>query len=338
MQAQATSVDSEDECEGVPQTFILVDELQSCGINVSDINKLKEAKIMTVGCVLKTPQRELLQIRGITEAKVNKLQEECRKLSGARDFLTGLELLQQASSVVRITTGSNALDDILGGGVETGSITEVYGEFRSGKTQLCHTLCVTSQLALEQGGGMGKVLYIDTEGNFRASRIQEIADRFGLEASETLDNIFIRRVYTHDEQMDAAKLCQALLAEDGTFRLLIVDSIMALFRAEFLGRGQLSERQQTLSSHMRQLNMLAAEYNVAVLIANQVTANPDGMAMFGPQCKPIGGNILAHASTTRLLLKKGRGDQRIAVLQDSPSMPECDATFRISAGGICNVD
>jgi len=183
-----------------------------------------------------------------------------------------------------------------------------------------------------------QVLYIDTEGNFRPQRVQQIADRFGLEGRETLDNIFVKRCHTHEEQMESAEMAQAILSEDGNFRLVVVDSIMALFRAEFLGRGQLSERQQNLSSHLRKLTMIAEEFNIAVVITNQVTANPDGMSMFGPQLKPIGGNIIAHASCTRVMLKKGRGDQRIAVLQDSPSMPEADATFRISPGGVGNAD
>eukprot|EP00636_Phaeomonas_parva_P015237 CAMPEP_0118854132 /NCGR_PEP_ID=MMETSP1163-20130328/2449_1 /TAXON_ID=124430 /ORGANISM="Phaeomonas parva, Strain CCMP2877" /LENGTH=365 /DNA_ID=CAMNT_0006786805 /DNA_START=266 /DNA_END=1364 /DNA_ORIENTATION=+ len=356
-----------DEEEVLNNEFVLVEELQNSGIQVADINKLKEAKIFTCGSVLKTPKRELLQIRGITDAKVAKLLDSCRKVTGLSEFSTGLEMLHRQKKVIHVTTGSTALDEILGGGIESGSITEFYGEYRTGKTQLMHTLCVTSQLGLEQGGGMGKVLYIDTEGNFRPQRIQQIADRFGLDAAETLDNVYVRRCHTHEEQMESVMLAQAILAEDGYFRTIIVDSVMALFRAEFLGRGQLSERQQLLSAHLRGLVMAAEEFNIAVVIINQVvrpnpnpdpdplqvrtpnlvatptpimcqTANPDGMSMFGPQLKPIGGNIIAHASTTRVMLKKGRGDQRIAVVQDSPSMPEADATFRISGGGICDVE
>ena len=113
--------------------------------------------------------------------------------------------------------------------------------------------------------------------------------------------------------------------------------MLALFRVEFSGRGELSERQQKLGQHLAQLTRIAEEFNIAVLIINQVTADPGAMSMFGPVVKPVGGNVLGHASTTRVMLKKGKGEQRIAKIFDSPLMPEDEATFQITPGGIADV-
>ncbi|CAN0108235.1 unnamed protein product, partial [Hapterophycus canaliculatus] len=104
----------------------------------------------------------------------------------------------------QVHTGAKQLDALLGGGIETGSITEFFGEFRSGKTQLMHTLCVTSQLSRESGGAEGRVVYMDTEGNFRPERIEAIAERFGLDPAETLENIIVTRVFNHEQQIERA--------------------------------------------------------------------------------------------------------------------------------------
>lgn len=321
-------------------TFRLVEDLQSAGINMSEIKKLQEAGIMTIGSVLQCATRDLVAIKGFTEARVEKIREAARKLdSRGNSFKTGLEAKDRRRAIIRVTTGSNALDSILGGGVETGSITELFGEFRTGKTQLAHTLCVTCQLAFESKGGQGKIIYLDTEGNFRPERIEAIAERFGLDPEQTLENIIICRVYSHEEQMDNVKLIAALIADpdQGPFRILIIDSIIALFRAEFSGRGELSERQQKLGQHLAHLVKIAEEFNVAVVIINQCMSDPGALAMFGPVIKPVGGHVLAHASTTRVMLKKGKAEQRIAKIFDSPLMPEDEATFIISKGGIADV-
>lgn len=238
--------------------------------------------------------------------------------------------------IIKITTGADALDRILGGGIETSSITELFGEFRTGKTQIAHTLCVTSQLSFQMKGGQGKVVYLDTEGNFRPERIVSIAERFGLEANETLDNIIVCRVYSHEEQMDVIKPIAGLLSDpiQGPYRLLIVDSIIALFRVEFTGRGELAERQQKLGQHLAHLTRIAEEFNIAVLIINQCMSDPNSMGQFVTAPRPVGGHVLAHASTTRLQLKKGKDNLRVAKIYDSPLMPEEEASYTITNGGI----
>lgn len=197
-----------------------------------------------------------------------------------------------------IIAGSKELDQLLGGGMETGSITEIFGEFRTGKTQLCHTLCVTCQLKVEQGGGEGKALYIDTEGTFRPKRLVAIAERFGLNPMDVLDNVAYARAYNSDHQSKLLMQAAGMLTES-RYALVIVDSATALYRTDYSGRGELSARQMHLARFLRQLQRLADEFGVAVVITNQVVASVDGNAMFGDPLKPIGGNIMAHSSTTR---------------------------------------
>jgi len=236
-----------------------------------------------------------------------------------------------------VTTGASKLDELLGGGFESGSLTEIYGEFRTGKTQLCHTLAVTCQLPIENGGGEGKCLYVDTEGAFRPERLVQIAERYGLNPQDVLDNVAYARAHNTDHQTQLLVAAASMMAES-RFALIIIDSATALYRSEFNGRGELSVRQVHLGRFLRSLQRLADEFGVAVVITNQVVAaNLDGGAMFaGPSVKPIGGNIMAHASTTRLWLKKGRGETRVAKLVCSPSLPERDATFGIGAEGVCD--
>ena len=243
---------------------------------------------------------------------------------------------RQRSNIIRVTTGSKELDTLLQGGIETGCITEAHGEFKTGKTQLSHTLCVTSQMSLEDGGGAGKVCYIDTENTFRPERIKAIAERFGLDPGDVLENIIVARAYTSEHQSQIITEAAAHFTES-PFRMLIIDSLTGLWRVDYCGRGELADRQQKLNHRLAQLLKIAEEFNIAVFVTNQVTANPDGALAFAPKFKPIGGHIVAHACTIRLSLIKSRGDERICKVVDSPSHAESDARFLISDGGVADV-
>lgn len=281
-----------------------------------------------------TPKKQILNIKGISEAKADKILLEATKLI-PMGFTTATEFHQRRAEIVYITSGSQELDKLLGGGLETGSITEIFGEFRTGKTQICHTLAVTCQLPVEQGGGAGKCLYIDTEGTFRPERLVSCAQRYGLNPDEVLDNVAYARAYNSDHQSALLTQASAMMSES-RYALLIVDSATALYRTDFSGRGELSARQMHLARFLRTLLRLADEFGVAVVISNQVVAQVDGAsAMFNADPKkPIGGNIMAHASTTRLYLRKGRGETRICKIYDSPCLPESEAVFAINADGI----
>jgi meiotic recombination protein DMC1 len=313
--------------------FNEIDRLQAYGINVADLNKLRSAGLCTVLGVLMTTRKDLINIKGLSDGKVDKILEAAAKVESAT-FMTGNELQQRRTQVFRLSTGSPALDQLLGGGVESMSITEAFGEFRSGKTQLALTLCVTAQLPRECGGGAGKVAYIDTEGTFRPERLAQIAQRFGLDAEAVLDNVLYARAFTVEHQFQLLTLVAARMVEE-PFALVVVDSIMALFRVDYSGRGELSERQQVLSKMMSRLMKISEQFNVAVFLTNQVMSDPGaGMSFVPDPKKPVGGHVLAHASTTRLSLRKGRGDQRVCKVFDSPCLPELEATFQIGLGGV----
>ncbi|XP_075223979.1 RAD51 recombinase homolog spn-A [Lycorma delicatula] len=311
----------------------LIGKLEGQGITAGDVKKLEEAGYHTIEAVAFAPKKHLITIKGISEAKADKILSEAAKLV-PMGFTTATEFHQKRSEIIMLTTGSKELDRLLGGGIETGSITEIFGEFRTGKTQICHTLAVTCQLPIDQNGGEGKCLYVDTEGTFRPERLLAVAERYKLIGSDVLDNVAYARAYNTDHQTQLLIQASAMMAES-RYALLIVDSAMALYRTDYSGRGELSARQMHLARFLRMLLRLADEFGVAVVITNQVVAQVDGAAMFtADPKKPVGGNIMAHASTTRLYLRKGRGETRICKIYDSPCLPETEAMFAINADGI----
>ncbi|EOB11895.1 DNA repair protein RAD51 A [Nosema bombycis CQ1] len=308
--------------------------LKNQGIGPADINKLIEAGYNSVEALAYAPKKQLLTIKGFSDVKVDRLIKEAAKLV-PMGFTTASAYHQKRQEVVYLSTGSSELDKLLNGGIESGSITEIFGEFRTGKTQICHTVAVTCQLPPEQGGANGKALYIDTEGTFRSERFFPIAERYGLDPTEVLDNISYARAYNSDHQSQLLIQASSLMSQN-KYAVLIIDSATALYRTDFSGRGELGARQISLARYLRDLVNIAETFHVAVIITNQVVSNPDGaMSMFaGDVKKPIGGNIMAHASTTRLSLRKGKGSTRICKIYDSPLLPESEAMFSITEAGI----
>ncbi|KAG0420198.1 DNA repair protein RAD51 like protein A, partial [Dictyocoela roeselum] len=295
---------------------IMIEELKKEGINQGDINKLMEAGYNTVESLAFTPKKQIMQIKGFSEVKAEKILKEAAKLV-PMGFTTATVVHQRRSEMLYISTGSSELDKLLNGGIESGGITEIFGEFRTGKTQLCHTLAVTCQLDPESGGASGKALYIDTEGTFRPERLIPIAERYGLDPDQVLENVSFARAYNTDHQTQLLVQAAAMMSEN-QYALLIIDSAMALYRTDFSGRGELGARQMHLARFLRMLLRLADEFGVAVVITNQVVATVDGAAALfcADPKKPIGGNIMAHSSTTRLYLRKGRGETRICKIYD----------------------
>jgi len=287
----------------------------------------------TVEAVAYSTKKALIAVKGISEAKADKLLAEASKLI-PMGFTTATEMHRQRQDIIHVTTGSKDLDKLLEGGFETGSITGLFGEFRTGKTQLCHQICVTCQLPLDQGGGEGKALFVDTEGTFRPERLLAIAERYGLNGDDVLDNVAYARAFNSDHQSQLLLQASAMMSES-RFAVMVVDSSTALYRTDYSGRGELAARQMHLARFLRTLQRLADEFGVAVVITNQVVAQVDGGAMFqADPKKPIGGNIMAHASTTRLSLRKGRGETRVCKIYDSPCLPEAEAMFSINPDGI----
>jgi len=320
--------DEQDEAAGP----LSINKLEGVGISAAEIKKLKECGFQTIESVAYATRKTLLAHK-FSEIKADKIIAEASKLI-PMGFITASEFNATRGDIIQISTGSKDLDKILDGGIETGSITELFGEFRTGKTQLCHQLCVTCQLPFDQGGGEGKALYIDTEGTFRPERCLAIAERYGLNGNDVLDNIAYARAYNSDHQTKLLSQASQMMVES-RFALLIVDSATACYRTDYSGRGQLAERQMHLAQFLRQLLRLADEYGIAVVVTNQVVATVDASAMFSADPKkPIGGNIMAHAATTRLKFRKGKGTERICQVYDSPSLPEREAKFAIGTDGI----
>ncbi|MCX6769303.1 MAG: DNA repair and recombination protein RadA [Candidatus Micrarchaeota archaeon] len=259
-----------------------------------------------------------------------------RTIAAARDSLemgyeTADKILERRKLVGRITTGSKELDALIGGGVETMAITECYGKFSSGKSQIGFQLSVNVQKPQEQGGLGGNVLFIDTESTFRPERIAQLAETVGMEADAVLKNIMVAKAINSDHQMVLADKMEEMIKEKN-IRLIVVDSLTSHFRADYVGRGALSDRQQKLNKHIHTLQKLADKYNLAVYITNQVMDNPG--IMFGDPTTPIGGHVLAHAATYRIYLRKGKEEKRIARLVDSPNMPEGECVFKVTPKGI----
>jgi len=324
----------EEEEEVLVHRHIQIKELKKEGITQADIQKLAEAGFHTVESLAFTPRRTLMVIKGFSETKVDKIVEEAKKLV-PMGFKTATMIHEKRSQLVLLTTGSKELDKLLGGGVESGGITEIFGEFRTGKTQICHTLAVTCQLPLERGGGRGKCIYIDSEGTFRPERLISIAKKYGLDPEEVLDNVSVARAYNSDHQYQLVLSAGEMMSQ-AKYSVLIVDSATSLYRTDYNGRGELSLRQTHLGKFLRLLMRLADEFGVAVVITNQMVAKVDGAAaMFSAETKmPIGGHVMAHSTTTRLSLRKGRGETRICKIYDSPSLPDSEAVFAISEDGI----
>jgi len=312
------------------------------GIGPSTAQKLIEAGFSTLEAIATVSVGELASIASMGEKTVTKIIESAREALDI-DFETAKSVLNRRKELAKITTGSKQLDELFGGGIETGAITELYGEFRTGKTQIAHQLCVTVQLPKERGGlkvgnYLPKVVYIDTEGTFRPERIVAMAERWKdvLEVDAALENILHGRAHNSDHQMVLVEKMIKEYIPSQNVRLLIVDSLISHFRAEYIGRGTLASRQQKLNQHIHTILRAAEVGNVAVIVTNQVHAKPD--QFFGDPTAPVGGHIVAHAAQTRVYLRKSKGERRIARIVDSPLLPESEAIFGVAAEGIIDVD
>jgi len=325
------SVEEEEEEKEVPASETKYEHLEDLpGVGPATAQKLRELGFHTVESLATATIREL-EPAGIGEKKAFEVIRAARS-SLSVSFIRADELLKMRQSVLRLTTGSKAIDDILGGGLETQTITEFYGEYGSGKSQLCHQMCVNVQLPPEKGGLGGGALYVDTENTFRTERIVQMAQHLGLNPEEVVKNVIFAEAYTSDHQMFLLENADTVIKEN-KIRLIIVDSLTSHFRSEYLGREMLAERQQKLNKHMHRLIRLARAFNAVAVVTNQVMAKPD--VFFGDAVHPVGGHIVAHTSHTRVYLRKStRGPARIARLVSSPYLPEGERVFKITENGV----
>ena len=318
-----------EEEEGViKKKYVLLEDLP--GIGPATAEKLRELGFHTVESLAMATAREL-EPAGIGEKKALVIIRGARS-SISVSFVRADELLRMRENVLRLTTGSKPLDRLVGGGLETQTITEFYGEYGSGKSQLCHQLCVNVQLPPDRGGLNGAALYIDTENTFRTERIVQMSRNLELDPEQVARNIVYAEAYTSDHQMFLLDNADEVVKENNV-KLIIVDSLTSHFRSEYIGREMLAPRQQRLNKHMHKLIRLARAFNAVAVVTNQVMAKPD--VFFGDTVHPIGGHIVAHTSHTRIYLRKAaHGPVRIARLVSSPYLPEGEEIFKITENGI----
>ena len=325
--ARGAVSDEEEVTESRPE--VALEELPGVGGAIAD--KLREAGYTDLMELAVASPGDVAEAAEIGTATAQKIISEARKQADVGGFESGVTLLERRQKLGRVTTGAKSLDELLGGGVETQAITEFSGEFGTGKTQLAHQIAVNIQQSVEHGGLSGETVYIDTESTFRPERIVDMAKAVGLEPTEALSKIHVARAFNSNHQMLLVGKAQEL-ARERPIRLLVVDSLTAHFRSEYMGRGELAPRQQLLNRHLHELLRFGAMYNAAIVVTNQVSARPD--ILFGDPTRPIGGNIVAHAATYRVYLRKSKPPKRIARLIDSPNLPEGEAVFSLTGEGI----
>jgi len=304
------------------------------GVASTTIKKLHKAGLVTLEAIAVTPPREIVELTGMgvdTAIKVNTLA----RLQVDPGFVSASDLLETRKHLMKCRTGSNEFDRIMGGGIETGVITEFIGEFGSGKTQICYTLSVLAQRPTEEGGLGGRVCVIDTEGTFLPERIVQIAQARGYDTQEILSNVLIARAYNSEHQIMLVKNLPQVCQEHD-IKLVIVDSMIGHFRGEYIGRGTLAERQQKIGSVLGNLLRVAEAFSLSVVLTNQVQAKPD--QAYGDPNRPTGGHVMAHACTHRVYLRKGRANTRLVQVIDSPYLPEEKIRIAVTEAGICDED
>lgn len=297
------------------------------GVGPATQEKLEAGGFSEVVSVAVATPGQLTDAAGISEVAARKMIQAARDMMDM-GFVSAEEVLAKRKSVSKISVGAKSFDELLGGGFETGSISECFGEYGSAKTQIAHILACSIQK--EFPGSIA--VYIDTENTFRPERIMQLAPAFDLEPEEALKSIKVAKAYNSDHQMLLAEKVEGLIQDGEDVKLVVVDSLTSHFRAEFVGRGSLAERQQKLNKHMHVLSKLADMHNLCVFVTNQVMSKPD--SFFGDPTAAIGGHIVAHASAFRIYLRKGRKGSRVAKLVDAPNLPDGECGFFIREEGL----
>ena len=326
-----TKEENSEEEEPAKKKYEFIEDLP--GVGPATAQKLRELGYHTVESLAMATIRELEPV-GVSEKKAFAVIDAARSNMGV-SFIRADELLKMRQNVSRLSTGSKALDKMVDGGLETQTISEFYGEYGSGKSQICHQLCVNVQLPIERGGLNGSALYVDTENTFRLERIVQMSKHVGLDPNEVVKKIIYAEAYTSDHQMFLLENADEIIKANN-IKLIIVDSLTAHFRSEYLGREMLASRQQKLNKHMHKLVALARAFNAVAVVTNQVMAKPD--QFFGDAIHPIGGNIVGHTSHTRIYLRRAsHGPIRIARLVSSPYLPEGEEILKVTENGIEDV-
>lgn len=311
---------------------INLEEIPGVGKKIAE--KLTEVGFTDLMAIAVASPAELAAIAEVGEGQSRKIINSVREMLDI-GFERADKIMKRKLAAAKITTNVEGLNKLLGGGVETQAITEAYGQFASGKSQLGFQLAVGVQLPKEKGGLGKKCLFIDTENTFSPTRIVSIAKSMGLDPEKALKNIFVARAFNSEHQIFLIEKASEMI-EEKNIGLIIIDSLTSHFRADYVGRGELARRQQKLNKHLHTLQRLADGHNLAIYITNQVMARPD--MLFGDPTTPVGGHVLAHQATYRLYLRKGRAGTRVCKLMDAANLPEAECIFKITENGLIQVE
>jgi len=304
------------------------------GVTEPTLKKLLDAGITTLEALIVTPPHEVVRLTQMKIETAERAITKAREIVGP-SFITADELHKLKKDHPRCSTGSKELDRILGGGIETGILTELIGPFSGGKTQICMTLAVLAQRPIEEGGFGRGVVVIDTEGTFETTRVIQIAEQRGYDSGEVLNGILVARAFNASHLNLLIQHLHKIVQERGV-KLVIVDSLISHFRSEFIGRGMLAERQQLLARCLGNLLRIAEANDVAVVFTNQIQANPTGF--FGDPNRPAGGNIMGHAAAVRVRLWKGKTNTRLAKVIDSSYLPDEKIRFAVTSMGVVDAE
>lgn len=300
------------------------------GVGKKIAERLREIGYTDLMAIAVASPSELAKIAEIGEGQATKIINAVRRILKI-GFERADKIMKRKMDAAKITTNSKNLNKLLGGGVETQAITETYGQFASGKTQLAFQLAVNVQLPREKGGLGKSCLFIDTENTFSPQRIVSIAKAAKLDSEKALKHIYVARAFNSEHQIFLINKSPEMI-EKKNIGLIIIDSLTSHFRADYVGRGELAARQQKLNKHLHTLQRLADAFNIAVYVTNQVMARPD--VLFGDPTRPVGGHVLAHQATYRLYFRRGRAGTRICKVMDAANLPEAEAVFKITTDGI----
>jgi len=305
------------------------------GVGPATASKLMEMGYATVESLATAAINELVRA-GMSDKAAMRIISLSRNATEIR-FVPASEILARRANIQRLTTGSKNLDNLMGGGSETMTITEFYGEFGTGKSQICHQLCINVQLPPGKGGLGGNALYIDTENTFRPERIVQMTRKTDLDPDKVVSNIVVAEAYNSDHQILILEKADQIIKAHNV-KLIVIDSLTGHFRSEYLGRESLAARQQKLNSHLHRLERLTVAFNAVAVVTNQVMSRPDDF--FGYGAYPVGGHIVAHRSHTRFFLRKAAGGKgnRVARLVVSLDRPEGECLFRITEDGITDAE
>lgn len=256
-------------------------------------------------------------------------------LESSHPFVTAFDYFGDKEKFQQIKFNVESLDTLTGGGIDIGSVTEIFGEAGSGKTQICMQLALNCVLPKENGGLAGRTIHISTDKQFAIQRLYQMAsslrERVNLPDLELLDNIDIMEFSSKEElRVFVSVSLPQRLEQFANIRLVIIDSIAGIFRHE----TNYIARADEMRGVVQKLERLADDHNFAIIMTNHVTSGIDDSCL---------GTAFENLVSTKLKIKNTEeyrtsksGISRVRLLDVifSPRLPCRRERFLISSSGI----